>query len=44
MHVMPEVKVAVGNAKVEDAKKENSDHGAGHGDHKKRYNDSPYGW
>ncbi|MES5956553.1 FixH family protein [Bacillus fungorum] len=34
MHVMPEVKVAVGNAKVEDAKKENSDHGAGHGDHK----------
>ena len=33
MHVMPEVKVAVGNAKVEDAK-ENSDHSAGHGDHK----------
>ncbi|MBY0597451.1 FixH family protein [Bacillus bingmayongensis] len=30
MHVMPEVKVAVGNAKVKDAKKENG----GHGDHK----------
>ncbi|PEK96629.1 hypothetical protein CN600_03315 [Bacillus mycoides] len=29
MHVMPETKVAVGNAKVEDAKKEE-----GHGDHK----------
>ncbi|WP_459499608.1 FixH family protein [Bacillus sp. C1] len=34
MHVMPEVKVAVGNAKVEDAKKEKSGHEAGHGDHK----------
>ncbi|MDM5189796.1 FixH family protein [Bacillus sp. DX4.1] len=34
MHVMPEVKVAVGNAKVEDTKKENSGHEAGHGDHK----------
>ncbi|AWC33679.1 MULTISPECIES: FixH family protein [Bacillus cereus group] len=34
MHVMPEVKVAVGNAKVEDAKKEHDAHEAGHGDHK----------
>ena len=33
MHVMPEVKVAVGNAKVEDTKKENGGHEAGHGDH-----------
>ncbi|WP_141540272.1 FixH family protein [Bacillus cereus] len=34
MHVMPEEKIAVGNAKVEDAKKGKDGHEAGHGDHK----------
>ncbi|KEK21078.1 hypothetical protein BAMA_09820 [Bacillus manliponensis] len=33
MHVMPEEKVAVGNAKLEDAKEEKAAHGEGHGDH-----------
>ncbi|WP_369902764.1 FixH family protein [Bacillus manliponensis] len=33
MHVMPEVKVAVGNAKLEDAKEEKAAHGEEHGDH-----------
>ncbi|PEA56197.1 hypothetical protein CON64_01960 [Bacillus pseudomycoides] len=34
MHVMPEVKVAVGNAKVTEEKKAHDSHEAGHGDHK----------
>lgn len=34
MYVMLEVKVVVGNVKVEDVKKENSDYSVGYGDYK----------